>query len=131
LKFVVRGHAAYACVMRGEQGRALELYDEAFALLGYTVPTDSFVLRRYLGAGTNRAMILGESGRLDVATAEIERLHALALKSRDLSYECITDLSLARLGFYRGEARDALRHAEMGLDATERLGALGFRLVAR
>jgi class 3 adenylate cyclase/tetratricopeptide (TPR) repeat protein len=131
LKFVARGHAAYACVMRGEQGRALDLYDEAFALLGDTVPTDSFVLRRYLGAGTNRAMILGESGRLDVATAEIERLLALALKSRDLSYECITQLSLGRLGLYRGDARDALRHGEMALDATERLGALGFRVIAR
>jgi len=131
LKFVVRGHAAYARVMRGEQTKALELYDQAFALLGDVVPTDSFVLRRYLGAGTNRALIVGEAGRLDQAVREIKRLHDVAVKSHDLHYECITLWSLARLGIYRGEAAEVLRHAETALERTERLGALGFRVVSR
>ena len=50
LKFVVRGHAAFTAVLRGDQLEALERYDEAFALLGNVTPRDSFVLRRYLGA---------------------------------------------------------------------------------
>src|SRR5437764_739595 len=47
LRFVVRGHAGFICVLRGEQLRALERYEEAFALLGDRVPTDGFFLRRY------------------------------------------------------------------------------------
>src|SRR5439155_16720476 len=61
LKFVVRGHSAFACLVRGEQRLALKRYDEAFRLLGNVTPSDRFVLRRYLGAAANRLMIVAEA----------------------------------------------------------------------
>jgi adenylate cyclase len=131
LKFAVCGHAGYFCLLRGEQQQALQRYDEALALLGGNVPTDGFVLRRYLGAAINRAMIVGEAGRLAEALDEVERLQQTARRSRDLSYECITALCLSRLNLYRGEAREAVEHAGQALDTAERLGALGFRATAR
>src|SRR5205807_3349530 len=111
LRFVVRGHAGFICVLRGEQRRALERYEEAFALLGDRTPTDGFFLRRYYGAATHRAMILGESGRIADADLEIRRLLDAARRTRDLTYECIAQLCLSRLSLYRGEGREAVEHA--------------------
>jgi class 3 adenylate cyclase/tetratricopeptide (TPR) repeat protein len=131
LRFVVRGHCGYICVLRGEQRRALEHYEEAFALLGGRVPTDSFFLRRYYGASTNRAMILGESGRLQEAFGEIRQLLEKARDTHDLTYECIAQLCLSRLSLYRGEGREAVEHAEHAIESAERLDALGFRATSR
>jgi class 3 adenylate cyclase/tetratricopeptide (TPR) repeat protein len=131
LKFVVRGHAGYICVLRGEQKRALEHYDEAFALLGDTVPTDGFLQRRYFGAATNRAMILGESGKLPEAVRKMRWILDKARESNDLTYQSIARLCLSRLSLYRGEGREAVEHAEQAIETTERLGALGFRTTAR
>ena len=131
LKFVVRGHAGFTAVMRGDQRAALERYDEAFALLGERKPKDSFVLRRYLGAGTNRAMIVAESGRLADGARDIDRIRAMALEAHDLTYVCIGDLCRSRLAMYRGAPAQALAHAASGLDAAERLDAPGFRATAR
>jgi tetratricopeptide (TPR) repeat protein len=118
-------------VLRGEQKRALEHYDEAFELLGDTVPTDGFLLRRYYGAGTNRAMILGESGRLAEAASKMRSILEQARRSNDLTYQCIARLCLSRLSLYRGEGREAVEHAEQAIETTERLGAIGFRTTAR
>jgi len=131
LKFVVRGHAGYLCVLRGEQKRALEHYEEAFALLGDTVPTDGFLQRRYYGAATNRAMIMGEAGRLPDAVRKMRWILEKAHESNDLTYLCIARLCLSRLSMYRGEGREAVEHAEQGIEMTERLGAPGFRTTAR
>jgi class 3 adenylate cyclase len=131
LRFVVRGHAGYASTWRGEQLEALARYDEALALLGDTKPHDSFVLRRYLGAAANRAMIIAETGRLTEAAAEIARLSAVADEARDLSYQCISRLCSSRLALYRGDAADAARHALEALAIAEAMGANGFRGTAR
>src|SRR5262249_31517464 len=131
IQFVVRGHAAFACVVKGESLRALELYEEAFNLLGESAPRDNFVLRRYLGALANRWMIVAETGRLEDASRECARLLALAEQACDLSYQCIAHLCLNRIGSYRGDAREALRHARAGIDAAERLGVMSFRIGSR
>ncbi len=131
LKFVVRGHAGFTAVMRGDQRTALERYDEAFALLGDVLPRDGFVLKRYLGAGINRAMIVAEGGRLADGAREIDRIRRIALEARDLSYVCITDLCRSRLALYRGAPGEAVAHAGAGLEAAERLDAPGFRAIAR
>src|SRR5262249_15059999 len=131
LKFVVRGHSAFACLIRGEQRLALQRYDEAFRLLGDVAPSDSFVLRRYLGASANRLMIVAEAGRPDEARAEAERLLAIAEESRDLPYICIVHFCFFRLASFLGHSAEALRHARAALDTAERLGALGFRATAR
>ncbi len=131
LKFVVRGHAGFTAVLRGDQRQALERYDEAFALLGNVTPRDGFVLRRYLGAGTNRAMIIAESGRLAEATREIERIRRVALEARDVTYVCIADFCRGRLAIYRGVPSEALAHARAALETAERLDAPGFRASAR
>jgi adenylate cyclase len=131
LKFVVRGHAGFTAVLRGDQRQALERYDEAFALLGNVTPRDSFVLRRYLGAGTNRAMIIAESGRLAEAAREIERIRRIALEARDVTYVCIADHCRGRLAIFRGAPREALVHAHASLELAERLDAPGVRASAR
>ncbi len=131
LKFVVRGHSAFACLIRGEQRLALQRYDEAFRLLGNVTPSDRFVLRRYLGASANRLMIVAEAGRLDEAHVEAERLLAIAKESRDLPYVCIAALCFFRLASFRGHSAEALRHAREAFETAERLGALGFRATAR
>ena len=131
LKFVVRGHAGFTAVLRGDQRQALERYDEAFALLGNVTPRDSFVLRRYLGAGTNRAMIIAESGRLAEATREIERIRRIALEARDVTYVCIADHCRGRLAIYRGAPSEALAHARAAFETAERLDAPAFRASAR
>ncbi len=131
LKFVVRGHSAFACLVRGEQRLALKRYDEAFRLLGNVTPSDRFVLRRYLGASANRLMIVAEAGRPDEAHAEADRILAIAKESRDLPYVCIVHLCFARLASYRGHSAEALRHAREAFETAERLGALGFRTTAR
>jgi class 3 adenylate cyclase/tetratricopeptide (TPR) repeat protein len=131
LKFVVRGHSAFACLIRGEQRLALQRYDEAFRLLGDVTPSDRFVLRRYLGASANRLMIVAEAGRPDEARAEAERLLAIAEESRDLPYICIVHFCFFRLASFLGHSAEALRHAREAVETAERLGALGFRATAR
>src|SRR5262245_11885216 len=131
LKFVVRGHAGFTAVLRGDQRQALERYDEAFALLGNVRPRESFFLRRYLGAGTNRAMIIAESGRLAEAAREIERIRRIALEARDMTYVCIADHCRGRLAIYRGVPSEVLAHARAVFETAERLNAPGFRASAR
>src|SRR6266404_709858 len=131
IRFVVRGHAGFACVVRGETLKALELYEQAFAMLGDAEPRDSFVLRRYLGALANRWMMQAETGRLDEAAPHIERLLAMAEAVSDLSYQCIAHFCSTRIGLYRGDAAAAMRHARTAIDIAERLGVLSFRGAAR
>ena len=131
LRFVVRGHAGFASIVRGEQREALKRYDEAFAALGDVRPSDSFVLRRYLGAGVNRAMIVAEMGRLDDAARELEALSGAARAAGDLSYQCIVELCICRLAIYRGESRPAIDHAREALEIAERMGLAGFRAGTR
>ena len=113
--------------MRGEQLEALERYDEAFALLGEVRPRDNFVLRRYFGAITNRAMIVAEMGRLDEAAIELDRLVTIAADAGDLSYQCIAHFCRTRLATYRGDPRAALDRAREALEVAERMGLAGFR----
>ncbi len=131
IRFVVRGHAGFACVVRGETLKALELYEQAFALLGDAEPRDNFVLRRYMGALANHWMMRAETGRLDEAAPQIEGLLARAEAVSDLSYQCVAHFCLTRIGLYRGDAAAAMRHARAAIDAAERLGVLGFRAAAR
>ena len=131
IRFVVRGHAGFACVVRGETLKALELYEQAFAMLGDAEPRDNFVLRRYLGALANRWMMHAETGRLDEAAPHIERLLAKAEAVSDLSYQCIAHFCSTRLGLYRGDTAAAMRHARAAIEVAERLGVQGFRSAAR
>src|SRR6185295_17045111 len=102
IRFVVRGHAAFARVVRGETLKAIELYEEAFAFLGDAEPRDSFVLRRYEGALANRWMMCAETGRLDEAAPYIAKLLATAEAVSDLSYQAIAHFCFSRIGLYRG-----------------------------
>ncbi len=131
IRFVVRGHAAFACVVRGETLKALELYEQAFAILGDAEPRDDFVLRRYLGALANHWMMRAETGRLDEAAPHIERLLAKAEAVSDMSYQCIAHFCSTRIGLYRGDAAAAIRHARAAIDVAERLGVPSFRAAAR
>ena len=131
IRFVVRGHAGFVCVVRGETLKALELYEQAFALLGDVEPRDSFVLRRYMGGLANRWMMYAETGRLDEAAPQLERLLATAEAVSDLSYQCIAHFCFNRIGLYRGDPAAATRHARTAIDAAERLGVPGFRAGAR
>ncbi|MGH7821026.1 MAG: hypothetical protein ACREQ9_14780, partial [Candidatus Binatia bacterium] len=131
LRFVVRGHAGFASVVRGEQLEALERYEEAFAILGDVRPRDNFVMRRYLGAATNRAMIVAETGRLRQAATELDQLTVLATAAGDLSYQCIAHFCRNRLAIYCGDSRAAVGHARDALEAAERMGLVGFRAGAR
>jgi hypothetical protein len=131
IRFVVRGHAGFACVVRGETLRAIELYEQAFALLGDAEPRDSFVLRRYMGALANRWMMRAETGRLDEAALHIARLLATAEAVSDLSYQCIAHLCFSRIELYRGDAAAAARHARAAIAAAERLNVQSFRAGSR
>lgn len=131
MRFVVRGHAGFACVVRGETLKALELYEQAFAILGDAEPRDNFVLRRYMGALANRWMMRAETGALDEAAPHLQRLLATAEAVSDLSYQCIAHFCFNRIGLYRGDPAEAARHARAAIDAAERLGVLSFRAAAR
>ena len=89
---------------------------QAFALLGDAEPRDSFVLRRYMGALANRWMMVAETGRLDEAVPQLERLLATAEGVSDLSYQCIAHLCFNRIALYRGDAAAAGRHARAAID---------------
>jgi tetratricopeptide (TPR) repeat protein len=111
--------------------KALELYEQAFAILGDAEPRDNFVLRRYMGALANHWMMRAETGALDEAAPHLQRLLATAEAVSDLSYQCIAHFCFSRIGLYRGDAAEAARHARAAIDGAERLGVLSFRAAAR